>query len=605
MEENKDKSLSRRKFITGVSAAGIALVAGKKIFDPVSVTAATSQTVTNTTYSNLDASDYDTIQSAINNAENRVVLIPFRSTAYTINAAITVPNDKILIIEGTLVGTGKIICNGKVGLSGNGTISLTGQPHAIELRGNSVVYGLNFINQIDTTASIGIVPYTDINQININNCTFNKVRYGILKQGASSQSAVKNSIITNNIFTDVYGDAIEWNIGYNDERLLIENNTIDTVNGVSTFHGIGIGVAGGSYGNNQRLKQFSIRNNILSNMRQGIHVENSKDFEITGNRLYNISNIYSQSTGLDCAGIIVNGSFNFTISNNSLKDFTSTIGGIRISAGVLNGAYVEVCKNYEIVNNRLANAGPIISESGDDGITIIDGNKLSDGSYISHFGACSLTITNNSVNVKSGSPGLILDYMSNALEVTKFNSKYKRKLVIKNNYISDELGTPIVELKNIVADIFEATNNNFYIESSVSNKKQIQRTYFTNTGTFPYGIEFITGDLIIDTINNISYLVTKSGSRNRGLDNFNVHDASNGIVYSTNLNWVDLSVGGHHETGQWINLTNIGPSGATLTARVKRVWVENNQYRMQLDTSISSIASGTITSANEVKYITI
>ncbi|MEW9700227.1 twin-arginine translocation signal domain-containing protein [Paenibacillus sp. SI8] len=45
--EEKDKGLSRRKFIAGVSAAGIALVAGKKILDPVNVSA---QTVTGNTY---------------------------------------------------------------------------------------------------------------------------------------------------------------------------------------------------------------------------------------------------------------------------------------------------------------------------------------------------------------------------------------------------------------------------------------------------------------------------------------------------------------------------------------------------------------------------
>lgn len=551
----------------------------------------------------------DNFQAVINASTNKWFMFPAGKT-FNLATDITFPDGSVVFHFGTITGSGSIIFAGSGVLQGNGVVSNNpaGGYSVLLQAGKFLIDGIKFLNNIVSTAGLGIVPTASIRDSKILNCHFEGLNYAILKNGGSAFTCT-DVLVEGNHFYNLKGDAIEWNMATTDRDIRVKNNVIDTIDGVGdgSNWGIGIGFAGGSYFDyNNRIEDIEVSGNTISNVRQAIHFEACNKFKVFNNKLRGVSTAYSTATGLESGGVVAYGCKDFEISNNHFTDFVNS-RGIYATTAVSASAYVQPSINYTIKNNIFDKAGGISSYSGgyDCFVNIID--NICNDSTISHFGSVtSLKIIGNNINtVDSTSVGLTLDFYSSDGRIQAFNAGLRRIAEIINNTVRNPSNSPTVSLLNLLFENLTSRGNNFEVYSTISNKKEVGRTFYTDAGEFPYGIEFLKGDLVIDTTTPARWLVTVSGSRNRGVDNFQVLDAPNGVIASTNLPWTTMSAGGHHEIGQRITLSNIGIGGVSLQAIVQRVYADGGYYKIKLDRVIPTVATGTITATNPVTFVAV
>ena len=266
-----------------------------------------------------------------------------------LSSDLTIANENLDISGWTFSGAGRLILSGTVSLTGpssTGTIANlgtgAGQAVFVQDSGSYSIQGITFSGVTAATTALGINPTSNatINLLRIVSNTFTNCNYGYLRNGGLG--TIASSYITNNTFSNLQGDAIELNVVPNDANILISGNSITGVNNTHSQSnwGIGIGIAGAAYSENfpvgAAVRNFTITNNTLSYMLQGIHVETGTSFTISNNNISHIISTYSGGSGLQEAGIVTYGAGNFTISNNTIS-LDDASDGILVAPGSVPG----------------------------------------------------------------------------------------------------------------------------------------------------------------------------------------------------------------------------------------------------------------------------
>lgn len=276
-----------------------------------------------------------------------IVLVPKGIICNKINTTITIPDNKELIIDGEIIGMSKaaFVLGNNTKINGN-----KGKIKELQLiiNGSNIKIDGVEMNGYSSTARIMIGGEKELENLTINNLYIHDSNYGILRQG--KKSSIKGVVLSNCKFENLQGDAIEWNVGINDDRILISNHEIININNTNNikYWGIGIGLSGTHYDNNypdsKTIKNFIVENIVGKNVRQLIHVENGKNFIIRNINAKNINKNYSVNSGLDCATIAIYGSDNFVINNINIENGY----GIFIGFGIIHGQYVAAPQNFKI-----------------------------------------------------------------------------------------------------------------------------------------------------------------------------------------------------------------------------------------------------------------
>lgn len=534
-----------------------------------------------------------------------------------ITAEITIPANVNLVINGTISGTGRLTFAGSTYISGFGRVTC-GNVWAIRLcAGDCVIDGL-FIGKA-STHGILILPTAQIDSLRITNNRIAGSQYGILRN-PNSTFACFDVLIANNTIEDVTGDGVEWNVAPYDRRIVITNNVIKNVNGSVANSGIGIGVAGSAYTHTNDLTNYvqnvSITNNQITGARQGIHTEAVAKCKISGNTISNITSAYGHSS-LVVRAIICYAPVETQISDNHIFDCDA---GITLDYGVVSAVYTGSPFNCIVESNMLSSAGGIAVFAGQyttvsvKNVMTIKNNHVLNGS-MALSGTCYWVVDSNSTYPAAGQTGFSLDF-NNSTRGASYQAANQYVLRITNNRTFDAISRVNVSLANMTAGggydgniSVYAQNNSFSVIASDTADRNVNKiVYSTESGLsgVPYGVEYQAGTLVIDTATPARYLVTVSGSRNRGSDTYTVADAANGIIQSSNYAWTNAA---HHQLGQAITLTDgvITP----VSCYVKRVYVSGGQYRMDVvdaagvAVNLGTLGSGTITATNALTAVTV
>ena len=255
------------------------------------------------------------------------LVIPAGATV-KLDAPVSVPAGVQLVNRGTIVlgssATIEVSALGAKLIGGTVHAPSAGPTYSVRVgRSGVVVDGVTFTGSARTAAvrvsyEANAATSGTIDTGRISGCTFEGVRYGVLKQGGAT--ITHGFHLIGNTFRSLSdGDAIEWNVGDDDRGMLIAHNIIDGVTrGTTANAGIGIGIAGGSYGGSidAQTRQFAITGNVITGVNEGIHVEACNRFSIFGNHISG-GTATAELTG---AGVQVYGSTRFTVRGNTIID---------------------------------------------------------------------------------------------------------------------------------------------------------------------------------------------------------------------------------------------------------------------------------------------
>lgn len=321
---------------------------------------------------------------------------------YRLTAAVTLPAGTTIEGNGAtiqLLAQSHLILNDDCDVRGtrfvNGnTAGFVGGERALTVQGKNVTIERNsFVGQ---DYRHGIVVERSgggsCDHCTIRHNTFTNTAYGILKQGGppTTPTTAHYMKIHDNKFSNIRrGDAIGLNAG-SDHDVLIDSNIIDNVTAPAmNFAGFGIavaGLAGYTAAESDRFRRCVISNNIVTNVeKEGIHAEVASLIEIRGNHVAQVLGTRI-GTGL---GIVVYGSINCSVTENTVSDFNT---GILDGIGFLNGQVIISTDRNKVSGNNVTNCIVGISEgvAGEGKTAFITGNTVTGcPTGIKHFGAAS------------------------------------------------------------------------------------------------------------------------------------------------------------------------------------------------------------------------
>lgn len=551
------------------------------------------------------------------------VIVPAIATI-TLTSVVSVPDGKALenngiITNGTAPGAmaGGFTFAGSASVSGSG--SFINQPLTF-LGGTITVNGPSFSGTGPAVTTMILIKSGVFTNCNISGCNFTDCNYGILRQGTGSSAT--NFVINGNTFYNMHADAVEWNQAVGDSGIIVSNNTIDLIHGSPNDWGIAIGFAGLTYTTNydeaDSVKDFMIFGNLISRVPQGIHVECGKRGMIFGNKLKDVSTSYTGLSTLPAIGIVVYGSYDIAVHDNVVTDSTCSYP-IAFQDGALSSTYINPNAEISIKNNitkrNIRSTTPFIGATnfiqfGGTGAMVTVSDNESDTAYEFRGLATMMTFSRNNILTVAGANQLTVDlnpagFPGLATGVTT--------LVMENNLCIDANGVPQISLTNVAPRMLRSSGNNFQVNSGALPTVPTQNVYKVATGgaagagVFPYGMEFLLGDEIVDTDSATRWTVTTAGSRNRPTDTCAVYNNTTNTLRSTNLPWTVIANGGQHFAGQKITISNIGPSGAALVTSVVRVYIGSGFYLMDVADPISAVngTTGVITATNPVAFVAI
>jgi hypothetical protein len=535
-------------------------------------------------------------------AATQSVTVP-KSNTVTLNTALQIPDGGNLIVYGAITGTGSIVFLGSGKLTGFGIIN---GPYVNITNGDVLVQGMKFSGQ-SATAAILVDGAATITRLRVLDNVFEQVNYGILRQGQNS--TLNRAVIARNTFYNNMADAVEWNVCPNDSDVWVMDNDIDLINNTTANGnwGIGIGFAGKNYdtayADANMVKDFHIWRNKISRCAQGIHVECGKRFTIKGHTLRKIDNTYSTSSGLNNSGIAVFGCSDFRISDNEVTD--STGRAIITWAGVVNSSYVAGNRDYEVVRNTVERSGDFyMTFCGTGGKVRVADNSVK--GVMRLYGKASDMVFERNHVVSGTGTALYIDLDPAAFDGSVDKASGSIRLEARDNEVRADDYSAAVSIANFTPDVLRAFGNNFALASAKTNLRTPQRIFTVNTANnFPYGVELLKDDLVIDADTPTRWLVTTAGSRNRGSDTFSVVDAYN--IKSTNYAWTGLGSGGNHEVGQKITLPGCGAGGTDLKTTIVQVYISGGNYQIKVQDAISASVgtAGTLAATNPVAFIAV
>jgi colanic acid biosynthesis protein WcaM len=561
--------------------------------------------------------------TAINNAyaavsTNGTVIFPQGNT-FKVSSVINIPDGVNTFIEANVNST---VAGAYFNMAGSGEFTMeNGLLTNVYLKlvsGTPKVKGFSYVGYLNTTAILiqGTTSYTNIS---ITNFVIKNANFGILRQG--SGSSINGCLISDGIMQNLKGDGVEFNVCVNDRFVTVTDLIIDYIDSTSTGNanwGIGIGFAGSTYDNtyadSNTVKDFVISNIQLSRMMQGIHVESGKRFSITNIQGFEISDAYSTTAGLDNALVVCYGCSNFSVQDifsNSGSSGSVSQGHVKLNFGSTSGTYIAPCANFTARNISLINGG-FNAELGNSNSTVVIENISTTGdagsiNIVERPGTLRLSNLRATRNAIYSGKAIALQFDLNTDGRGGFRAS-PSMLEMFNCIGTDTNYADSISVTGIVQNKVSLRNNNFDATVTANGvqtiSRDVNRMIYGPSNGIPYGRQFVTGDLFVDQSTGTKYLFTSSGSLNRATDTFQVADAANGIISSTNLVWTNAF---QHEVGQVINLTNIGVSGATLTATVANVFSSGGLYKIQLSTAITVAngTAGTISATTTATYVTV
>jgi hypothetical protein len=380
-------------------------------------------------------------------------------------------------------------------------------------------------------------------------------------------------------------------------------DTIDNTAGTANW-GIGVGFAGSSYDNtypdSKTVRDFTIAKIRGRRCRQLIHVEAANRFEIADIVAQDVNSTYSVGSGLDVAAVAVFGSINFEIDTVRAYDATR----VMVAYGSSGGTYIAAPKNYSILGCKLENTDLTLDAGNVASTIVVKNNRIFDGAFTMTERPGRLVIEGNQFEcTRAEGKAMTLQFDLNTDGRGAFLPTSRSTLVMRNNTARDEYNTPSATITGVVQTSVVAEGNNFTLAPTGTVLKPIGRTFRVNTaGSFPYGVEFVEGDLVIDQ-GGTRWMVTVEGSRNRALDTFEV--VSSTVIKSTGgFAWTDVN---HHESGQRITLSGAGVAGADLATVVVRTYIEAATYRIEVADAITAAvgATGTVTATAAVTFVVV
>lgn len=434
--------------------------------------------------------------------------------------------------------------------------------------------------------------------------------YGVLENagGAAGHSTV-GAIIRNGQGHNLKGDLIEINEAHLCRNYLIQNHTIDLIDGGTAAQnpnwGIGIGVS--------TLYDFAIDNIAGSRLRQLCHVEYAGRFSISRVHGNDISSAYSALTGLqDVASVQVYGSDDFTI------DGVTGDGSVLVFYGAAAGNYTNPPKSYALKNvdlakgNIEAHAG---REAGDARSMIVLENVKTRNGFIRSIGRASLNKWSKvtATRPRAGGQALILgfDYQGDNRAGFRSVTGLEYEFDDVNGY--DEFGADSVGyvanassppsttagqgIPHFTSGRVQRRNCNWYpLNYGGVNNANIgtvnREFYLPCSGIPPYGHEFVPGDRIVCTNTGAAWLCISPGSRTRTGEMVSVVDGPTGVIKTEA--GLDFTLPNRHGIGQVVKLIGAGVGGADLITTVYRAgYVQSATYRLQVADAIT-LANGTL-----------
>ena len=557
-----------------------------------------------------DGSTDDT--SSINTALGSGSEVVFPS-GYTFNIAgqVTVPDGVHVHINGTITGSGNITCSGSVTMDGGGSFTMTqgADPRKIKvLQGTAVFRDLHF-NGTSGDHPWCVIIYDDgtgktVDSFTADGLTSSKCGYLVAREGRGfSGGTVKRAIITRCIAIDTAeSDGITWNdTTGTDSSLLIDGCIVDGVTYSGTgFNGFGIAIAG--YGTLPAVMNNSMLDAVVSNCTvrrcfSGIHAEYTKRLRVSGNTVSQIDPSYTPNVSTPVSAIDLYGVWDGTVNGNSVSEVTGDMvahAGIGVGGGSSGSSYVTSARNIYVIGNTLRNASIAITttpqtttangvtawELSDVQMTAIENNTIHNGG-IYYKGRGTVAIRGNNAMLNLSKAGATGTYVQTALYInpafyfdTNFDSRYRFQLVLENNNCRDEFGNSSFAVSSALDDgsivpgnqRVIATGNNFGISSSYNRESAVNRTHYITGSLVPYGPEFVTGDLLINTAGSYKAIVTAGGTQVPGADTYQVYNSATGLLARQAGNTNNFP--GTHIMGQKLTLTYSGGSTNVIVQRI-------------------------------------
>ena len=563
-------------------------------------------------------------------------------------STVTLPIGSVLQVDGEINGApGNLTAAGSLCLTGNGIISCNNswqlliqggipQPDVPATKyGEIFISGVRFeLTDASETNGIEVVPTGSITSFQVIGCKFKNSVYGIARNPTPGIYCY-NAIIEGNVFDTLTGGGVVWNMSAGDARLIIAGNSAYNIIGSvgATFSGIAFDIAGtGPYNDTQMISvdatEIIMSNNVIDTAGQGLHLELCALALISGNMVSNCTSSNTGGSGVVPAGIEVVGSLSVAVTSNNICNCDN---GIMWAIGfigstptgspvhhVTEGNYIYNCSGVGLQTVCCTPAVATVPA-----FCSVKSNTLELASFI-HYGACNLTLDNNTVYTAAGVSQGFIDYTFTTVHygAAQINYNLQYQLRATDNSFFDALNrtcftaTDIVPSGTLGMVNVVASGNTFSLDNANFAARPIQRTFFTQqTGLsgVPYGYEFQVGDLIIDAATPARYLITAAGSRNAPTDTYTIVSAATGVINAANLSWTTLP--SLHTFGQAITLTDNVPQHpaaipikgfvgqiSTVGSTSQMVVVNAQGLPMSLTTLNSS---GTITATNAVAYASV
>lgn len=479
--------------------------------------------------------------------------------------------------------------------------------------GDSKFYFNKWMNQTATAAFL-IQTLTTNATVDLCFNEFTNCNYAVLQQGSGAVTTW--SRYSYNHFHEIKGDAIELNVvnGHYANGLTISHNNIENIDATGPNWGIGIGVAGsGPYGvtaaDSQYAQNFIISNNRVYNVRQCIHVEVGKNFEIKNNETFP-SDLVSVNAGLATAGVAIYGSQNFIIDGLYGRNLSTPDRIVFITWGVNSGIYAGPPINFSVKNIDCVNDYCAIYTGCSNDFTNETQVKNVAVAKFTFMGLPSSSIFNN---IKSPIFTVIGQHLSTdgfgggIYTRTKYTYTNWSNCVCISDYITNN-----VSITKMYVDRIDQNNNNFFVSTDIDGAGHrgpvvtpITEQYLLSSDVFPGGRYFNRGTVLYKPTTG-KYIVTTAGAYIDSRDYIQATTIGQTYIQSANLNWASDAYGKQASTS--ITIPGAGASGADLvTYIVRSTYVLNNYYTIDIADPIqTATASGlTIKATTPVAYSTI
>lgn len=524
------------------------------------------------------------IQAALDSGASEITLgdTGFYRAAVTIPAGVTLTTSGAILKPVPSVTARYVVQTGGVGarllgvtIDASGDTGLLGGELAVQIRhAQARVSRCAFLaTGYRYGVYIAAIGVGNCDNGEISDCEFLGTGAGIFKNGVDT-SASWFRYLRNRLVGIARGDAIELNVGA-DVGFVVEDNIVDgvTANGLPNA-GIGIGIAGGSYGGpeSDQDRYFRVAGNTVRNTESAaIHVEACNRGRVTGNT------VLRDSGAPAGVGIEIFGSTRMKVTANEATGFAV---GIRNELGSNSGAWILSSDKIVIADNDL------------DSCTL----GVQDGT--AGYRKTARIVRNRFVDCDTG--------------IQVFGGAHHS--VIGNQFADcpiplalDLAPTTKGSVNAVTSSLFAASNTATagglpqsygctLINASVATVREHDNTFWLGTTSTKYDFHE-PGDIVDDA--GAKLLCTVAGQQQKNGGTYQVTAIAGNSYLKVVSPAGDPNAG--LVVGHAISVPGIGPGGATVKAVIRRIYAAAPDYRLDID----SVVATTVTSAATIALVEI